>query len=156
GIRPETVPQISYVDLLRGRFDPDLVRGKRVLVDATAVELGDVATMPVWSAIPGSLLQALATQTILQNRDLHRLPDGATLAATLAMVLVLVPRFRRWPWRKRLATLGTVGLDLVAVSLAAQAFAPVLLDITPQTVASVLAFAAGLISRTDEQGVRLR
>jgi PAS domain S-box-containing protein len=156
GIRPDTVPQISYVDLLRGRFDPDLVRGKRVLIGATAVELGDIATVPRWSAIPGSLLQALATETVLQNRDLRRLPDVAILAETLLMVLVLVPAFRRWSWREGLAALGTISLGLFAVSLAAQMVAPVLIDITPEIVAAMLAFAAGLISRTDEQGVRLR
>jgi PAS domain S-box-containing protein len=156
GIRPETVPQISYVDLLRGRFDQELVRGKRVLIGVTAVELGDVAAVPVWSAIPGSLLQALATESVLQNRDLRRLPDLAVLAETLVMVLVLVPGFRRWSWRKGLTVLGAVSLGLFAVSLAAQAFAPVLLDITPPIVAAMLAFAAGVIRRTDEQSMRLR
>ncbi|MBX6322232.1 MAG: CHASE2 domain-containing protein, partial [Rhodospirillaceae bacterium] len=156
GIRPETVPQISFVDVLRGRFDPRRVRGKRVLIGATAVELGDVATVPVWGAIPGAMLQALATESVMQHRDLHRLPHLAILAGTLMVTLVLVPGFRRWSWREGLTALATISLGLFAVSLAAQSAFPMLLDITPQIMASVLAFATGLISRIDEQGVRLR
>ena len=41
GIDRGTIPRLSYVDVLHGAFNPALVKGKRVLVGATAVELGD-------------------------------------------------------------------------------------------------------------------
>ena len=42
GIQIETVPRLSYARVLAGDFDATAVAGRRVIVGATAVELGDV------------------------------------------------------------------------------------------------------------------
>ena len=85
GIRFETIPQISYIDVLKGTFDPRTVAGRQVLVGATAIELGDMHTVPVWQALPGIAVQALAVQSIIQGRTLQRLPHFVILAGILAL-----------------------------------------------------------------------
>ncbi len=41
GIQPDTLPRLSYMDVIQGNFLNSTVAGKRVIVGATAVELGD-------------------------------------------------------------------------------------------------------------------
>ena len=46
----ESIPRISYVDVLTGQYDTETIRGKRVIVGATAIELGDQIAVPVAAA----------------------------------------------------------------------------------------------------------
>ena len=39
---PETVPYLSFIDVEKGKFDPEDVRGKVVVVGATATALQDI------------------------------------------------------------------------------------------------------------------
>ena len=70
-IDPATIPMLSFVDVLAGRFDPGQVAGKSVLIGATAIELGDWRSVPHYRALPGPLLQALAFETLIQDRALR-------------------------------------------------------------------------------------
>src|SRR5262249_30312066 len=82
GIRGESIPTVSYGDVLLG--DPvalNTIRGKKVLVGATAIELGDRFSVPNGRVASGALLQVLAAESILQNRALHVVSEFATLAA---------------------------------------------------------------------------
>ena len=82
-IAPATIPQLSYVDVLTGRFDPAEVRNKVALIGATAVELGDQVAVPVYAAVPGVLLQGLAFESIHQGRALTRLGHRVALGLVL-------------------------------------------------------------------------
>src|SRR5205085_11401561 len=53
GIRPASLPMVSYVDVLRGAFDLASIAGKDVIVGAVAIELGDTLPVPVWRNLPG-------------------------------------------------------------------------------------------------------
>jgi len=53
GIDLNTIPRISFVDVLVGRFDPAQVEGKTVIIGATAIELGDQLAVPVFTSLPG-------------------------------------------------------------------------------------------------------
>jgi hypothetical protein len=44
---------LSFVHLLRGEFDPALVAGRKVLVGAVAIELGDWISVPRYPRCPG-------------------------------------------------------------------------------------------------------
>ena len=93
-IRPESLPTVSYVDVLRG--DPaaiEQIKGKKVIIGATAIELGDRFSVPNGRVIPGPQLQMLAAESILQGRVLrarvrrhHRWPG---LASSLLLMLLL-------------------------------------------------------------------
>src|SRR5512134_58972 len=69
GIRAQSIPQLSYADILRGNFDRSRIAGKKVIVGATASELGDSKPVPVRQDMPGPLIQAIAAESLLQQRD---------------------------------------------------------------------------------------
>ena len=63
-IDPVSIPRLSFIDVRDGRFDPAAVRGKRILIGATAIELGDRYGVPRYGVIPGVITQALAALTL--------------------------------------------------------------------------------------------
>lgn len=63
-IRPDSIPRHSFIDIRDGRFDPAALRGKSVLIGATAVEMGDRYAVPNHGVIPGVVIQALAAETL--------------------------------------------------------------------------------------------
>ena len=69
---------VSYGDVLRG--DPAALaklKDKKVIIGATAIELGDRFSVPNGGVIPGPELQMLAAESILQGRVLRtRLASG--------------------------------------------------------------------------------
>jgi adenylate cyclase len=80
----DTVPTISFRDVVAGRFDPAKVRGRIVVVGATAPILGDTHPTPIDPLMAGPKIQANAIQTVL---DGYPLRDASTLIGVL-MVLV--------------------------------------------------------------------
>lgn len=155
GILPGSVPRLSYVDVLEGRFDPAAVAGKRVLVGATAIELGDIAPTPVWRALPGPIIQILAAETILQNRALIEVRYWVPLAlAALSLWLILGPgRKLAWVLRAGLTILFVAGAVLAA--LVAQAWFALLLPVTPVALSALAGLALSLLREIDEQKLRL-
>ena len=67
GIRPESIPVVSFVDVLNGRFAAAEMAGKDVLVGSTAVELGNHVPVPVGAFLPGVMIEALAYEAIIQD-----------------------------------------------------------------------------------------
>lgn len=66
-IDPATIPRLSFIDVREGRFAPAAVRGRNVLIGATAIEMGDRYATPQWGVIPGVIVQALAAETLLRG-----------------------------------------------------------------------------------------
>ena len=56
------IPQISFIDVIRGEFSAELFTGKSVLVGATAVELGDILSVPIFRAPPESSFRRRPTK----------------------------------------------------------------------------------------------
>ncbi len=67
-IEPGSIPRHSFIDIRDGRFDPATLRGKSVVIGATAVELGDRYAVPRHGVIPGVVIQALAAETLRNGR----------------------------------------------------------------------------------------
>ncbi|WP_192847080.1 EAL domain-containing protein [Aureimonas sp. AU4] len=83
GIEAATIPRVSYTDLLAGRVDPAVVRGKSLIVGASAIELHDLFPVPRAGIVSGSTVIALATETLLQDRAL------TTWTPPLALLLLV-------------------------------------------------------------------
>jgi len=79
------IPRFSFVDLLNGRIPREEIAGKRFIVGATAIELGDRYTIPRFGAVPGVVIQALAADSLLQGRAVTR---SGILPALLGLILV--------------------------------------------------------------------
>ena len=83
------IPRYSYVDVMKGRVPDTAIAGKRVLVGATAIELGDRYTVPRYGMVPGVVVQALAAESLLQGRAISRSGLLPTLAGIIAIAIVL-------------------------------------------------------------------
>ncbi len=87
-IRAGDIPRLSYIDVLEGKFDPAALSGKKAIVGATAIELGDQLTVPNYGVMPGPVIQAMAYETIAQDLVIRRTGTAVTLAG-LALICLL-------------------------------------------------------------------
>jgi CHASE2 domain-containing sensor protein len=154
GIRAETLPQVSFADVLQGRVD-SVLRGKLVIVGATAIELGDLASVPVYRTLPGVIVQALGYESIAQGRMLLRTSPVVTWGVALLLALVAGSRFARWPWRGGLLAALVGSGALIGLGLVLQAAAPISLDIVVWIIVLWVSYLAALMQGTDALAVRI-
>ena len=88
-IDPRTIPRLSFVAVRDGRFDPATVRGRNVLIGATAIEMGDRYGTPQWGVIPGVVVQALAAETLLRGIPVYGSPLTMLFLAALAIAAIV-------------------------------------------------------------------
>ena len=89
------IPRLSFVDVRDGRFDPAAVRGRQVLIGATAIEMGDRYATPRFGVLPGVVIQALAAETLFAGMPVAVGEPIALLFALLLAVPVLRARSAR-------------------------------------------------------------
>ena len=154
-IRPDTLPRLSYVDVLNGRFDKNAVAGKTVIVGAAAIELGDQVAVPVYGLLHGPVVQALAYETMIQGRALHRSAEILVLAGALILALVLGPCFSRWSWNRGLVVIGLSMGGLVVGATAIQAEFPLSTDIVPWLFIPPLSYILSLVRLVERQALSL-
>jgi PAS domain S-box-containing protein len=149
GIRADTVPVFGFSEVLFGG-GADLA-GRDVLIGSTAVELGDQLAVPHYDALPGVLVQALAYESLTQNRALSPLPPWAIAAATLALALAafFLTAHLRWPGAT-LVFAATV-VAVVGLSVGLQAVAPVFVDVAPLLLTALLSYALALVQTIGRQ-----
>ena len=157
GIEAESIRRVRYVDVLRGRVDPTLLRDRNILVGSTAAELGDYLAVPVYRALPGVLIHAMAYESIVQGRMIQRSGMGATVLGLLLLLLVLAPVMgtdeSTWP---RTAATGVAVMTVVAaLSIGAQAWAALAIDTAAFQLSVILFFAAGVVRRLRQQAILL-
>ncbi|HEY5721959.1 MAG TPA: EAL domain-containing protein [Allosphingosinicella sp.] len=137
-IQPESIPRHSFIDLIEGRVPPSSLAGKRVVIGATAVEMGDRYNVPGHGVIPGVVIQALAAETLMAGPvPAH---TGAVWPLLLALlVILLASRLKPGPLRMTLFAGGTV--LVLALPLATEAN----LALTVQVAPALAALAAGML-----------
>jgi CHASE2 domain-containing sensor protein/predicted Ser/Thr protein kinase len=108
---PGTVHSLSFAQVLNGRFDPASVRGKVVVVGATAPVLQDLHATAAGSPMSGPEVQADAISTALANFPL-RSPPGVVTVLLILILAFLVPFSG-----VRLGTLGTCVAGLAALGV---------------------------------------
>lgn len=89
---PQTIPRFSAVDVAEGRVPASALRGKRVIVGGTAVELGDRYSLPGYGILPGVLVQAMAAETLLGGRGYGAGSGLVPLLLALLATAALTPR----------------------------------------------------------------
>ncbi len=155
GIDVEALPTLSFADIAAGRFDPEEVRGRQVIIGATAIELGDLVAAPVHGVLPGPVAQILAAQSVNLGRQLHRSGGGATAALTLVAALAASISLRRRRFDATLAGPFVVAAGTFLLTVTTQRISPVLLDASPALVATALAIPLTLASRAARLDMRL-
>ena len=134
---PAAVPVVSAVDALQGR-----VKDKLVFIGPTAVALGDRVRTPVSTPVPGVMVHAAATESLLRGEEIRELPPwlGGILVAILwsAPAMPALRRHgRRTPEAITLVIVIAGGLILLANGIAIP-FATLLLTIIVSTSATTL------------------
>ncbi len=155
GIRPETFPRLSYADVVEGSFDPAVVKGRKVIVGATAVELGDQFATPVYKSLSGPILQAMSYESIIQGRTLYRSAPWMVYAGILIVGLLFARRFHAWSWRWGMVALVLMILSFAGASLALQMRTPLMLEVTPWILLATLLYVSSLNAQIDNQGLQL-
>ena len=154
-IRPESIDYLSYVDVMHGRFSAAAVAGKTVVVGATAVELGDMLAVPMFGAISGSLLQALAYESLVMGRAIERSAPAWSYIAGLLVVMFAGAMFPVWGWRRGLIVSLALAAGGYGTAAWVQYLMPLSLDISPPLLILGLGYLWSLIEKLDLQSLRL-
>ncbi|MBK8908920.1 MAG: EAL domain-containing protein [Rhodospirillales bacterium] len=152
---PLSMPVLSYSDVLAGRFDAERVRGKRIIVGATAIEMGDQLPVPVHGSISGVFIHSLAYQSLTQGRTLQFV-SGLPLTLAIGVIALRFGQHlarRSWAFTA-LFTAAAVFLVIAAASVL-QLAAPLIPEVMPTIAFLALLFPIELIKRIDQQAVRI-
>ena len=128
-IRVDSLPTVSYVDVLRG--DPVAlknIKDKKVIIGATAIELGDRINVPSGHVIAGPILQMLAAESVLQGRALRSSSDIVTLGGLGIMVLLMAVLWRRLSAILRVLLLVALAVVAELGAIFLQANLPIIVD----------------------------
>ncbi|WP_299814018.1 EAL domain-containing protein [uncultured Roseibium sp.] len=117
-IAQDELQRISLVDVLNGTGVTGRLFGKKVIIGASAQELRDLFPVPVYGILPGSVIQALGAETLLQNRALAA--DGQFLTSLFALAvlfMLMLTRIEGWSVKILILTLTAIALELVAFQI---------------------------------------
>ena len=149
-IRAPSIPRVSYVDVLRGdEATLGKLRDKKVIIGATALELGDRFSIPNGGVVSGPVLQTLAAESIQQNRTLHFTSDAVTLVGLGIIAMIMMLSWRRLAASVRVIILvGMAGAVEVTAALL-QANFPLILDTSLLLTAIVVYMTAIALDEID-------
>lgn len=149
-IRAASIPTVSYVDVLRGDTATlDKVRDKKIIVGATALELGDRFSVPNGRILSGPALQALAAESILQNRMLRGTSDIGMILGLGAICFLMMYSWRRFSPGMRVAILISAGAAIELVAVLVQAKWPLIINTSLFHIAIVAYLTAIALDEID-------
>lgn len=93
---PGTIPSFSYIDILNGAVQPELLRGKKVIVGKTFYESSDYYVMPLNynGRIPGVYFHVLGAHTLKRGAPLDLMWIPAMIIVAGAIVIQALNRRR--------------------------------------------------------------
>jgi diguanylate cyclase (GGDEF)-like protein/PAS domain S-box-containing protein len=154
GISIASIPKVSYIDVLRS--DPatlEKLADKKIIIGGTALELGDRFGTPNGRIVSGPILQALATESILQSRTLHATSDTATLVGLCVIALVMMITRRRLGVSRRVLLLAGMAGSVELVAILLQTGTPLVLDTSLFHTAIAVYLAAIALDEIDFRGL---
>lgn len=150
GIRASTIPTVSYSDVLRGDAATlGKLRDKKVIVGATALELGDRFSVPNGRIISGPMLQALAAESILQNRMLRWTSDIGMIVGLGLICLLMMYAWRRLAPGVRVAVLVAAGAGVELIAAIVQTKWPLIIDTSLLHIAIIAYLTAIALDEID-------
>lgn len=137
-IDPSGIERLSFHDVLTGQFPADAVRGKNILIGATALELGDEFAAPVYGVTPGVVFHALSYESMMSGRALTRPHEGLSLILGAAVLFWLAFMGRRWKWRTIGFTHAGLGVAAIGAPVLIQAYSAISFDTGAILVAQLI------------------
>jgi diguanylate cyclase (GGDEF)-like protein/PAS domain S-box-containing protein len=141
---------VSFIDVVSGRVDAATLRGKTVYVGPTAIELGDIVTVPVYRALPGVVVQAFATQTVRDGMP-RSFPPGFYVLGLALWTFSCASLFGSRGWRSNAVFAVAAGAALTGATLVLYASGRVVLDVVPFAIAMTATFIAATARSLDKQ-----
>lgn len=149
-IRAASIPTVSYSDVLRGDAATlDKLRDKKIIVGATALELGDRFSVPNGKIISGPVLQALAAESILQHRMLRWTSDVGMFFGLGLICLLMMYSWRRLSPGIRVVVLVGAGAGVELTAALVQAKWPLIIDTSLFHIAIIAYLAAIALDEID-------
>jgi adenylate cyclase len=116
----QTIPTISISDLMNGNVPAEKIKGKIVLIGATAEGIGDIRVTPYGPIFPGVEIRASTMQNILDSDFVNRpgwmLAVDALLIISLgALLAYAMPRMGMWSGAGLTLALLAVYLSIAVV-----------------------------------------
>jgi diguanylate cyclase (GGDEF)-like protein/PAS domain S-box-containing protein len=156
-IRTASIPLLSYIDVLRGDQETlTKLRGKRVIIGGTALELGDRFSVPNGAVVSGPVLQALAAESILGHRVLRSTSGFVTLGGLFVIVLIMLLSWRRLSAGLRATVLVAMAVAIEVIAFVVQAKLPLILDTSLFLAAIAVYLAATALDEIDFRGLLSR
>ncbi|AYV45565.1 hypothetical protein CFHF_16780 [Caulobacter flavus] len=124
GFDANAVPRISFKDVYAGKFDPNLVRGRNVLIGSTAVELGDQFATPKRGILQGVYVHALAYESLRVGRALQA-PGLPLLIVCAALAAFFLRPRTSADYGAALRRHMMVGAAVMVLPVALQAWTPI-------------------------------
>lgn len=103
------IPRISYIDLLNGEVGRDQIEGRKFIIGATAVELGDQFAVPKHGVMSGPAIQAMAYETLATGTVIRQTDTPAVIAGLVVIVFAGFFLQKRMSWLQ-LQLIGIVAL----------------------------------------------
>lgn len=147
-IDPATIPRLSFVDIVEGRFDPSAVAGKKLIIGGTAADMEDRYAVPRHGVLPGVVVQMLAAETLLAGGA----PGAASgwWALLLALLVAMAATFPGNIWRSAIAL--SLGLAAVlALPLGAEHWLGTTVPIVPALAALMVAAFCAVIFQVGQR-----
>ncbi len=138
-IDPATIPRRSFIAVERGVIPAGSLKGKDVIIGATAIELGDRYPVPMYGVIPGVVIQALAAETLAAGVPAYGSWSLPLLIAAGLGLAILTARRRRTLVLRTGAALASLFVFWLVARLAFNVW----FELVP---ALTLAIGAGLIA----------
>ena len=152
-ISPASFTYLSYVDVLAGRIDPAALYDKTVMIGPTALELTDIKAVPVYQALPGVVVQALAAQS-LREGALRTTPRWVDLLALTMLTALAAAYFVRNGWRRNLLVGAAAIAVLGALNVYAYSAHRIVLEFVPALLVVGGMFLAATIRSLDQETMR--
>jgi diguanylate cyclase (GGDEF)-like protein/PAS domain S-box-containing protein len=149
-IRTAGIPKVSFVDVLHGdEATLQKLRGKKVIVGGTALELGDRFSVPNGVILSGPVLQTLAAESLMQNRALQWTSPVVTLTGLGLLGLIMLLTWRRLSAGRRVAMLAVLAVGIEVTAYLLQAIFPLIPDTSLFHIAIIVYIAAIALDEID-------
>jgi diguanylate cyclase (GGDEF)-like protein/PAS domain S-box-containing protein len=148
-ISPASFTYVSYANVMEGRVNREVFAGKTVYVGATAAELNDMVSVPVYRSLPGIVVQALATETV--NAGAPKAPPTWAALTLLALTTLLTALLYGSSWRRNLAAFVLSAAVLLGLWTYAFTVHRLWLDAAAMLLANALLFVAIAVRSLEAQ-----
>ena len=151
-----SIPRHSFADIVNSRFDKAALKGKKVIIGATAIEIGDRYATNRFGVIPGVVIQALAAETLIAGPALPDLGAWPMILLSL-LALIIADRLSRNRWQNKAVFVIFIAVAVFGISVLTERYRLAHLDIAPALLLLACSIAAQyVISMTQKIGIERR